>query len=288
LERLHQETNAGAAAQARDAYQATVALGSEMAALKIALSEQQRTHPDEALVRSVEEVLRGQIDELRDQIAQKHRAAVEWENQFKELRADIQVLMQRQVHPESVARQIEARVTQEAGQIRGGLKDDLVAIETQLKERNARDTALQGLEETLNLRLRELHNQSALGALALEQRDGELRDLKSQVRLLAQQLGQIGQAATLASMSRPDPVDSGLSEASLASVAPALQRPELRPTAAVDSVVSLFQPATAGGAQTPDRSKLSAMDLHDRLSAEIERKRAELREKSGRWKVRQS
>jgi len=28
------------------------------------------------------------------------------------------------------------------------------------------------------------------------------------------------------------------------------------------------------------------MDLHDRLSAEIERKRAELREKSGRWKVR--
>ena len=50
---------------------------------------------------------------------------------------------------------------------------------------------------------------------------------------------------------------------------------------------NLLQPVVPGNGHAPDQSKISAIDLHDRLSAEIERKRAELREKSGRWKVRQ-
>jgi len=54
-----------------------------------------------------------------------------------------------------------------------------------------------------------------------------------------------------------------------------------------DSLPTLFQPVTAGNRPTSDQTKISVIDLHDRLSADIERKRAELREKSGRWKVRQ-
>jgi hypothetical protein len=49
----------------------------------------------------------------------------------------------------------------------------------------------------------------------------------------------------------------------------------------------LFQPGATGNGHPPEQAKISPIDLHDRLSAEIERKRAELREKSGRWKLRQ-
>jgi hypothetical protein len=54
----------------------------------------------------------------------------------------------------------------------------------------------------------------------------------------------------------------------------------------MDSGAILLQPALPGDGLMTDPVKVPAIGLHDRLSAEIERKRAELREKSGRWKVR--
>jgi chromosome segregation ATPase len=290
LEQSHQEANSGTAAEAREAYQAAAVLRGEIAELKTAMLEQQCTQPTDALVRSMEEMLRGQIQDLHDQIAQNQRGTLEWENRFKELRGDIQTLMQRQIQAESVAKQAYALVTQETAQIRGGLKADLAAIEAQLNERRARDATLQGMEGTLNLRLRELHSQLAQGSLAQDHRDGELRDLKNQVQLLAQQLGQIGQVASLAPLSRHDPATASPAVAVSSDIMPGLQPAELRPAAAVggvDTMPNLFQPVAPVNGHTPDQSKISAMDLHDRLSAEIERKRAELREKSGRWKVRQ-
>lgn len=290
LEQRHPEANAAAAAQAREAYQATLALGVEIAALKSALLDQQRAQSNEGLIRNVEEMLRGQIHELRDLVVQNQRGILEGDNQFKELRSEIQSLMQRQVQSESLVQQTHALVTQESAQIYGGLKADLAAIEAQLNERRTRDAALQGIEEALNLRLRELHGQLAQGTLAQDQRDGELRDLKSQLQLLAQQIGQIGQAASLAPSSRRDPESASSAVAASGDIMPGPQPAELRPTAAAgsaDTMPSLFQPVTPVNGHTPDQSKISAMDLHDRLSAEIERKRAELREKSGRWKVRQ-
>jgi hypothetical protein len=290
LEQSHQEANSGTAAEAREAYQAAAVLRGEIAELKTAMLEQQRTQPNDGLVRSMEEMRRGQIQDLQDQIAQNQRGTLEWENRFKELRGDIQTLMQRQIQAESVAKQAYALVTQETAQIRGGLKADLAAIEAQLNERRARDAALQGMEGTLNLRLRELHSQLAQGSLAQDHRDGELRDLKNQVQLLAQQLGQIGLAASPAPLSRHDPATASPAVAASSDIMPGLQPAELRPAAAVggvDTMPNLFQPVAPVNGHTPDQSKISAMDLHDRLSAEIERKRAELREKSGRWKVRQ-
>ena len=73
--------------------------------------------------------------------------------------------MQRQIQSESLAQQTHALVTQETAQIRGGLKSDLVAIEAQLNEQRSRDAALQGMEETFNLRLREIHSQLAQGTV---------------------------------------------------------------------------------------------------------------------------
>jgi hypothetical protein len=290
LEQRYPEADSAAAAQAAEAHQAALALRGEIAALKAALLEQQRAQPSDSLNRDVEEKLRGQILELRDQFGQNQRAFLESENQVKELRGDIQSLMQRQIQSESLAQQTHALVTQESAQIRSGLRADLAAIEAQLNERRARDAARQGVEETLNLRLRELHDQLAQGTLAHDQRDRELGDLKNQVNLLAQQIGQIGQAASLSPLSRRDPLTASSAVAASSDITPGLQPAESRPAAAVggaDTLPNLFQPVAPVNGNTPDQSKISAMDLHDRLSAEIERKRAELREKSGRWKVRQ-
>ena len=191
LEQSNQNGNAGAATEAREAYQATVALRGEIAGLKTALIEQQRA-PNDAFVRSVEATLREQIHELQRQIAENQRANLEWQNQFKELPGDMQTLMQRQVQAETLAQQTHALVTQETAQIRGAVKADMTAIEAHLNERRARDGALQGVEDKVNGRLRDLHNQMAHGMLALDRRDGELRELKTQVQTLAQRVGYNG------------------------------------------------------------------------------------------------
>ena len=285
LEQFHKEANSAAVAEAREACQATMVLRGEIAELKTAVLEQQRSHPNDAMVRKMEEMLRPQVQDLRNQIGENQRAALEWRNLFNELRGDIQTLMQRQIQSESMANQIHASVTEEMAQIRGGFKGDLLAIEAQLNERRSRDTALQSVEESLNLRLRELHNQVAQGTLALDQRDGELRDLKDQVQLLAQRISQGGHTA----LNRLQSVSGG-SAPPLSAATLGWQPPDLKPTApdrSADSPPDLFQPVATGNSHTPDQTKVAAINLHDRLSAEIERKRAELREKSGRWKVRQ-
>lgn len=244
LEQANQSLAAGAASEARDAHQATLVLRAEIAGLKSAWLEQQRAQPSDAALRNIEEALRGQILEVRQQLAQNQRGGQEWEGQFS--------------------------------QLRGGLKADLMSIEAQLNERRNRDAALQSMEETLHLRMRELHSQLAQGMLAQDQRDSELRELKAQLQMVAQQVSSLG-----APVAAPQ----------LGSFTSSLQATELRPApslAPVESMPTLLQAAimpARGHASEPP--KLVAMDLHDRLSAEIERKRAELREKSGRWKVRQ-
>jgi len=283
LEQANQTLTTGAATEAREAYQVTVALRSEMAGLKSALLEQQQGQPNDTMMRNVEEMLRGQIQEVRQQIAQNQRGGQDWESQFIELRGDIHTLVQRQAQAENLIKQTHALVTQETAQIRGGLKAELVSIEAQLNERRVRDAALQSMEDTLNLRMRELHSQLAQGMLAFDQRDGEIRELKTQVQILTQRVSQNSMVPPVTSLSRPEPT-----AAPLAGLTPSLQAVELKPTAASqDSTANLLQPAGPGNGQSAEPAKVVAMDLHERLSAEIERKRAELREKSGRWKVRQ-
>jgi hypothetical protein len=287
LEQSNQNASAGTVTEAREAYQATVALRGEIAGLKTALLDQQRT-PNDALVRSVEAMLREQIHEVHKQIAENQRAALEWQSQFKELSGNMQALMQRQVQAETLAQQTHALVSQETAQIRSAVKADMTAIEAQLNERRARDGAFQGVEDTVNGRLRELHNQLAHGMLALDRRDGELRELKTQVQALAQQVGYNSLPQLLASVSRPDGLAGAGAATPLGGFAASLQPLELRTAAtsgSMDSGAILLQPALPGDGLMTDPVKVPAIGLHDRLSAEIERKRAELREKSGRWKV---
>ena len=65
-----------------------MALRGEIAALKATLVEQQSTQSNDGLIRNVEEMLRGQVHELHNQIAQNQRGGLEWENQIKDLRVD--------------------------------------------------------------------------------------------------------------------------------------------------------------------------------------------------------
>ncbi|HWL73905.1 MAG TPA: hypothetical protein VNQ74_08540, partial [Burkholderiaceae bacterium] len=200
---------AGAATEAREAYHATVALRGEIAGLKAAFIEQQRA-PDDGFVRSVEAKLREQMQELHGQIAEHQSATLEWQNQFKELPGDMQTLMQRQVQAETLAQQTQALVTQETAQIRGLVKADMAAIEAHSNELRAGDGALQAVEDKINGRLRELHNQIAHGMLALDRRDLELRELKTQLQALAQRIGHEDLPPLLVPMSADDLAEAGV------------------------------------------------------------------------------
>ena len=288
LEQSDQNGNASAATEAREAYHATVALRGEIAGLKAALIEQQRT-PDDAFARSVEATLREQMQAFHGQIAEFQRATLEWQNQFKELPGDMQTLMQRQVQAETLAQQTHALVTQETAQIRGAVKADMAAIEAHLNERRPPDGALQVVEDKVNGRLRELHNQIAHGMLALDRRDLELRELKTQLQMLAQRIGHSDLPPLLVPMSADDLTEAGVAPP-LGGFAGSQQTVEMGPmviSQRMDGGDNSLQPALAGEGLMTDTAKVTAVDLHERLSAEIERKRAELREKSGRWKVRQ-
>lgn len=231
---------------------------SEIAALKAALTEQPQAQPSDAL-RGVEETLQRQIEGVHNQLAQNHLRAHDAEEQVKALRAEIESLAQRHMQAEELVKQLQLQVSQDSAQIRGGLKADLAAIEAQLNERRARDAALQSMEGALTARFEELQNHLAQRMTALERRDGEIQELKKLVQTLTQRLGQSGAAPQL---------DGGLRV--------------LEPTASApfSDAGPVLQPAELG------RPTMAPLDLHERMSADIERKRAELREKSGRWKAR--
>ena len=278
LEQSHQEVQSGAAAEALEASQAAAVLRGEMAEVKTILREQQRDEPSDAVLRRLAEMVRGEMQDLNKQVGQTQRATVAAENRFKEFRDEIQILIQRQSQAEAVVKQTHALVTEETAQIRSAVKADLSAMEAQLNERRARDAALQGMEGTLNLHLRELHDQLEQRSLASDQRDGELRDLKDQVQLLAQRLSERAQPSL--------PASAVVASAGTPGMQPADLGPKTFDRRA-DVVANVFQPVATGNGHTPDQFKIPPNDLHERLSAEIERKRAELREKSGRWKLRQ-
>ena len=141
----------------------------------------------------------------------------------------------------------------------------MTAIEAQLNERRAHDGALQGVEDTVNGRLRELHNQLAHGMLALDRRDGELHELKTQVQTLAQRVGYNGLPPPLASVSRPDSLAEGGTAAPLGGFAASLQPVELGSvvtSASMDSGANLLQPALPGNGLMTDPIKVPAVDLH--------------------------
>jgi len=136
----------------------------------------------------------------------------------------------------------------------------------------ASDPALRCLEENLSAKFNELNQQVTQKFSVFESHDAELKELKDRSQSVIQRVAQLSAAIQGAQNSGPVAVQfvSAPPEASAA------QAPEAN--AKGENLAETQAPS----------EKEQLVKLQERMSGEIERVRAELKERSGRWKVRRS
>jgi chromosome segregation ATPase len=272
--------------------QIAAVLSGELSAIKAGLNQQQNQQQAMgALLKKVEEMVRIKIQEIQDYLVQGQSSLQNRDAQLTEQKADLQKLAQRIAEVESMAHQTHALMVNEneqTTQLREGFRSDLATLQGQLGERQSMDAVIQGIEDSLTVKLRELQNQLAQKMLVMDRRDAEFRDLKAQVQILAQEMPSAGTASPAAQVSTPNrtkefPVDTNALRA----------KPEDRLSIGSSKIEN--RPHGTQGLLHEDAEPRDGLlvggknpltQLQERMSADIERARAELREKSGRWKVR--
>ena len=170
----------------------------------------------------------------------------------------------------------DAERSQKAEQIIAEFTTEMVKLKTELLQRPAvmtsTDPALRCLEENLSAKFNELNQQVTQKFSVFESHDAELKELKDRSQSVIQRVAQLSAAIQGAQNSGPVAVQfvSAPPEASAA------QAPEAN--AKGENLAETQAPS----------EKEQLVKLQERMSAEIERVRAELKERSGRWKVRRS
>jgi chromosome segregation ATPase len=272
--------------------QATTGVRLELSSIKTELSQQQsQLQPAAALLQNVEETLRTKIAAIQDYLAHEQQSFRTRDLQQREFETQLQRLAQRLRETESTVRQTHALMineTAQAAQQREGLMTELVTLRTQLGDVSARYAVIDRFEENLQAKFRDLQNQLVQSAATVDRRDSELRDLKAQVQSLIEQVAraETGLTSSEFSMAERVPESPAISLELITTNAPSENRPSL-----VASRLAAARGAHRLAEGEGQRNLLvegedPVKSLQERMSADIERARAELREKSGRWKVR--
>ena len=273
--------------------QATTGVRLELGSIKNELSQQQsQLQPAAALLQNVEETLRTKIAAIQDYLAHEQQSFRTRDLQQREFETQLQRLAQRLRETESTVQQTHALMineTAQAAQQREGLMSELVTLRTQLGDAPARYALMDRFEENLQAKFRDLQNQLAQNAATVDRRDSELRDLKAQVQSLVEQVARAETGSTSSEFSRAErvPESPAIALGLITTNAASENRPSMVPSRL--AAASSGAPRLAGGEGPRDllvESEDPVRSLQERMSADIERARAELREKSGRWKVR--
>ena len=267
----------------------------ELSSIQAGLSrQQQQQQATEAVIKGVEETIRAKFAEIQNYLVQQQGSLQIREDFSTELKVEMQTLAQRLGAVESTAHHTHALMVnenQQTAQLREGFRADLADLRGRLDERPPLDAVIEQIEDNLDVRTRELQNQLAQTALAVDRREHDFRDFGAQLQTVNQKMAQLetvirATQSTGANQSKETvaaPVD--LSALRLGagdrrgSVVPRLGSAPLGAHGVVNESGGSEESPSAGG-------KDQISQLHERISADIERARAELREKSGRWKVR--
>jgi chromosome segregation ATPase len=269
-------------------------LGMELSAIKAALNQQQIQHQaTEAVLKSFEDTVRTKIREVQDYLLQGQNNLQTHDAQFTEYKTDLQRLTQRFAEIESIAHRTHALMVNEseqATQVQAGLRTELAGLRTQLSEGQSMGAVIQSVEDNLTVKLRELQNQFAQKMLEADRRDAEFREIKVQLQSLAQRMTQAGATPSAQVSAANRPKDSTVFPVDIDALR---SKPEDR-LGITGSKTEIAPHRTRELSQEHAEPKDSLLDgakhqltqLQERMSADIERARAELREKSGRWKAR--
>jgi chromosome segregation ATPase len=272
--------------------QATAGVRLELGSIKTELSQQQsQLQPAAALLQNVEETLRTKIAAIQDYLAHEQQSFRTRDLQQREFETQLQRLAQRSREIESMVQQTHALMineTAQAAQQRESLMTELITLRTQLGDAQARCAVIDRFEENLQAKFHDLQNQLAQNATTVDSRDSELHDLKAQVQSLIEQVAraETGLTPSQFSMTERIPESSAISLEVLTTDAPPNRPSMVAPRLAAAAHASRRSAGGDGPLDPLVEGEDPAKSLHERMSADIERARAELREKSGRWKVR--
>jgi DNA repair exonuclease SbcCD ATPase subunit len=276
LELSYQETQSSTGADAQRVEQVAEELRRELGALKADLG-QQASETAQSILASVEAIFGSKIKELQSALVLAQQDGQGREERWNEMQGELRILAQRLVQAESSTQQTHALLVNEAAQstqLREAVMSEFTALHGQLAEQQAIGASIDRFNRELNARIDNVQDRLGRSIATLEHRDAEIADLKTQVENLSRNgtLKSATPAATVNRLHAPIGVTVGLSGVKTQTDAtpPALKSTPAEPN-------SLLQSYDSGA----DGSKEERKQLQQRISADIERVRAELRKRAG-------
>ncbi len=276
LELSYQQGQSSSGTEAERALQVADGLRREVAALKADL-DQQANVTAQSILANVEAMFGTKIAELQSCLVRAQQDGHGHDASLSEMRGELHVIAQRLVQAESSTQQTHALLVNEAAQsaqLRAGIMSELAALHDQLAEQRPSDARIDSLGEELSARIDIVQNRLSQNIATVESREAEIAALKTQIQNLSQ--GVILKSATPAPpvnrLHPPVGVTVGLGgvKTQTDTMMPALKSAAGEPN-------SLLQTYDAEA----DGPKEQKKQLQQRISADIERVRAELRKRAG-------
>lgn len=291
MEIATQRSQIDGATEWQRAEQSAHRLAADLAALKAEFTEQLKTlTAQRPLIQGLEESIGLQCKELQNELGQTRSRVEARDEQYRELGGELQALAQRIAEADLFAHRVHALMINEGeqgAQLREGLRSEFDALRAQLNQAQSSDAVIRGIEENINLKIRELESRLAERMRLWDRREAEFGELTTQFLNLSQG----GSRAATPLPAFPDPAPSVAIPVDINSLR--ARREEViaagssLPTEKTATVAPAEFPADASpGGGMSGGNKEQLRQLQERISADIERARAELREKSGRWRAR--
>jgi len=240
-----------------------------------ALTAEQMKRLKETLVARIGELQRGQkiggeVLESRDRDLSSLRVAIE----------DVSTRMG----------QLEFAAHQ-TDQIGNALRGEIAALKTEVHEQQQRlgptDSMIRGIEVALSAKIEELQNQFGQKLSRLDGR-GELAELQATTQTITQRIAQVEPAAAQIQAAATAGAQAAVGNVIGSDTAMVQRGEQLTGQPLGNPTTMTVESPRNPGEQSlsRDAEKEQLKQLQQRMSADIERVRAELKEKSGRWKVR--
>jgi len=276
IELAHEQAQAVADAQAHRAEQNINEWQGELASLKTELSRQSEQQM-QASAQAMQAHVDSKINELQTFLAAEQQDQRTGHALLNDLHNQLQLIAQRLIETESNAEQTHALMvneTEQTAQLRNSLMGDLAALQSQLAQRQAREVQIDAVITELSARFEEIQSQLNENWTHVKNRDGEMAELKDQMQNFIQQLA-AKSAGPLTANRTHGPAIVTVRPVSVHTRLDAT--PILTPAAEVSEEAPLMSRFDAG----VDTVKDQKTQLQQRLSADIERVRAELRKRAG-------
>jgi len=272
---LEQVKSAMRAAARRMAEVESAAQRAQTVTVNDAPTAEQMKRLEETLVARIGELQRGQ--KVGGEVLESR------ERELCDLRVAIQDVSTRMGRLEFAAHQTD--------QIGDTLRGEIAALKTEVHEQQRKlgptDSMIRGIEAALSAKIEELQNQLGQKLSTADGR-GELAELKATMQTITQRIAQVEPAAAQIQAAATAGAQAAVRNA-MGSESGMVQRGEQLTGQPLDNptTMTVESPRNPGEqSNSRDAEKEQLKQLQQRMSAEIERVRAELKEKSGRWKIR--